>query len=105
MTSIKKFPLKLKNSFREKLMNVRPNLGNSPPVGWRRVGTVPLDPNQCYFAFIFGEGRGVIKKIDSQWVFVKREDHHNIIFPITCIENIFCLYPILTHQRRKKDEI
>lgn len=73
-------------------------------IGWRRAETVPLDPKECYFAWVFGEGRGVLKKIDSHWIFWRREDNKDIIFPICCVENVFCLYPVSTLKRRKNHE-
>ncbi len=68
-------------------------MGKRLPWGWRNIKGISLDEDM-YLALCSYHGRGVIKKTDGIWFFIKSNINNPINIPIFLLENVFCLYPI-----------
>lgn len=63
------------------------------PWGWRNIEGLKLDEN-VYFALCSDHGRGVVKRVDNIWFFIKAPRDNPIVIPLSFLEKVFCLYPM-----------
>lgn len=63
------------------------------PWGWRNIEGMRLDED-LYFALCPNLGRGVVKRVDNTWFFIKSPRENPTIIPLSFLEKVFCLYPI-----------
>ena len=63
------------------------------PVGWRSLKHVQGD-DSVYLALSKEFGRGIIKKVDDNWFFIKNKGKKDLVIPLSLLEEVFCLYPL-----------